>query len=227
MAARRAQRGRTPAIDRKGIAKAVRRVGRRGTLAMQTVAEDLGVDVTTLYRHVGGVAELRRIWATEAAPPVKAWPPHVGETWENWLVAIARHHREALRKNPDLIEFALTALDPNFESLEHATRILVEFGFEPRSASFAHGFLVNNVVGYVYQERREEEEARQGRPALARLFQALEADRDAGRLATLRSLDLGPKDFESETAFDRFLRYVIDGIGAQPGAPPGVARGTK
>ncbi len=219
MAARKAQRGRAPAIDSHDIATAVKKVGRRGALSMQAVADQLGVNVTTLYRHVGGIDGLREIGATLSAPLIKAWPLHEGESWDRWLAALASYYRDALRRNPDLIEFAQTALDPNFEGLERATQILVDYGFEPRAAGFAHVFLVNNVVGFVYQELREEEEARQGRPALARFYQALEADRDIGRLETLRSINLDPKEFEGDTAFNRFLRFTLDGIRAQPGTP--------
>ena len=35
----------------------------------------------------------------------------------------------------------------------------------------------------------------------------------------LRNVDFGPKDFDPDTAFERFLQYAIDGIAAQPGAP--------
>ncbi len=217
--AQKPRRGRTPSIDEARIAKAVLRVGRRGPLSMQSVAAELDVDVTTLYRHVGSVGELRRIGATLAAPNAKKLPTPEGETWESWLTAIAKYYREALHQNPDLIEYAQAALDPDFERLELATRILVGFGFEPRAAAFSHGFLINNVLGFVHQELREEEEAAQGRPAFVRLLQALDAKRNPEDFQTLRSLEFRPEDFDADTAFERFLPYVIEGIRAQPGAP--------
>jgi hypothetical protein len=186
---------------------------------MRAVADALAVDVTTLYRHVGGVAALRQIGARLAAPTVADWPSPEGATWQTWLAQLARDYRSALRDNPDLVEFADSALDPDFERLEHATRILVGFGFDPRSAGFAHGFVMNHVVGYVRQEQREAESSAQGRSAAARYAQALAADRGQRRLTTLNSLALGPADFEPDAAFERFLRYAIYGIAAQPGAP--------
>lgn len=186
---------------------------------MRAVADELAVDMTTLYRHIGGVDALRQIGARLAAPTVKDWPSPEGETWQSWLAELARYYRGALRDNPDLIEFAHSALDPDFQRLEHATRILVGFGFEPRTAGFAHGFVINQVVGYVHQEHREAELSAQGRSAVARYVQALESDRGVGRLATLKSLALATADFEPDAAFERFLRYAIDGIAAQPGAP--------
>jgi len=219
MSKRRERRGRTPLIDQAKIEAAVRRVARREPLGMRGVADELGVDVSTLYRHVGGVDALRQIAATLAAPSVKAWPKPEGESWQSWLRALAGAYRNALRDHPDLIDFAHTALDPDYERLEQATRILVGFGFETRAAGFAHGFIINTVVGYVHQERREEDLLDAGRPAAARFAQAVATDRGGARLSSLRSLDLGPKDFDADAAFERFLTYAIDGIAAQPGAP--------
>jgi AcrR family transcriptional regulator len=215
----RVRRGRPPALDAAKIASAVRRVRRREGLTMHAVADELGVDVTTLYRHVGGVEALRQLGARLAAPSVKDWPSPEGETWQGWLAGLARYYRSALRKSPDLIEFVHSALDPDFQRLEHATRILVGFGFEPRAAGFAHGFVMNHVVGYVHQEQREAELSAQGRSAVARFVQALVSDREVGRLVTLKNLALGAADFEPDAAFERLLQYAIDGIAAQPGAP--------
>ena len=209
------------------IADAIRRVGSREALTMRAVADELEVDVTTVYRHVGGIEELRQIGASLAAPTIGEWPSTAGETWRSWLVALARYYRNALRENLDLLDFAQTALDPDFHRVEHATRILVDFGFEPRTAGFAHALVMNHVVGFVHQERRDREKLARGQSAAIRLMQALESDRDADRLATLRSLELGPKDFDPDVAFERLLAYALDGIAVQPGAPRAAPRTTR
>jgi AcrR family transcriptional regulator len=216
----RPRRGRTPTLDPEKIANAVRRVAGRGKgLTMQAVAAALGVNVTTLYRHVGGTDALRQIGARLAAPAVGERPTPEGKTWQVWLAELARYYRVALRENPDLVEYVHSALDPEFEGLEDTIRILVGMGFDPRTAGFAHGFVMNNVVGYVYQEQRENELTAQGNSVVARFVQAVLADRGVDRLATLKSLALGAADFEPDAAFERFLQYTIDGIAAQPGAP--------
>jgi len=209
------------------IADAIRRVGSREALTMRAVADELEVDVTTVYRHVGGIEELRQIGASLAAPTIGEWPSPAGETWRSWLVALARYYRDALRANLDLLDFAQTALDPDFHRVEHATRILVDFGFEPRTAGFAHALVMNHVVGFVHQERRDREKLARGQSAAIRLMQALESDRDADRLATLRRLELGPKDFDPDVAFERLLGYALDGIAVQPGAPRAAQRSTR
>jgi len=206
------------------IADAVRRVGSREALTMRAVADELAVDVTTLYRHVGGIDALREIGASLSAPTVGEWPSPAGETWRSWLVALARYYRRALHEYPDLLDFAQTALDPDFHRVEHATHVLVDFGFEPRTAGFAHGLVMNHVVGFVHQERRDREQLARGQSAAARFVQALESDRGADGLATLRRLELAPSDFDPDVAFERLLAVAIDGIGVQPGAPHRTAR---
>jgi AcrR family transcriptional regulator len=202
------------------IADAIRRVGSREALTMRAVADELEVDVTTLYRHVGGIDALRQIGASLSAPTVGEWPSTAGETWRSWLVALASYYRSALRENPDLLDFAQTALDPDFHRVEHATRILVDFGFEARTAGFAHALVMNHVVGFVHQERRDREKLARGQSSAAvRFVQALESEREADGLATLRALELAPKDFDPDVAFERLLAVAIDGIGVQPGAP--------
>lgn len=216
---RRRGPGRTPSVDASQIAEAVRCVGLREGLTMNAVAEELGVDVTTLYRHVGGVDALRQLGARLTAPTVDEWPEAEGKTWQEWLSALARYYRRELRKNPDLVEFAQTALDPDFRRLEHAVRILVDLGFAARPASFAHGFLMTTVVGYVQQELREHELTAQGNSLQARFIRALEVDSDGEQLVRLREIGLSLADFDSDVAFERFLAYAIDGIAAHPGAP--------
>src|SRR5262245_4376372 len=98
MKTRRARRGRAPSLDPAKIANAVRQVGRREGLTMRAVADALEVDVTTLYRHVGGVDGLRQIGARLAAPTVQQWPSSVGKTWQRWLTELAHYYRDALRE---------------------------------------------------------------------------------------------------------------------------------
>jgi len=219
-ASRKAKRGRTPSLDPERIERAVRAVGRRGPLTMQKVAAELAVDVTTLYRHVGGVDELRRIWARLSAPAVPGWPSPKGQTWPIWLSKMAHHLRDALRENPELVEHADAVLDADFEGLEQATRTLIEFGFEPREAFLAYSYLLNQLVGFLHQEIRNREDSERGFPNIARLYRALAGSPTDGRLPTLRSLDLRTKEFDGDSIFEVFLDFLIGGIRARPGAPP-------
>ena len=58
----KSRRGRNPSIDMAKIENAVREISSKNQeLSMKEVADFLGVNVTTLYRHIGGIDGLRRI----------------------------------------------------------------------------------------------------------------------------------------------------------------------
>jgi len=220
LASAKPKRGRSPSLDPERIERAVRAVGRRGALTMHKVAEELAVDVTTLYRHVGGVDELRRVKARLSAPAVPGWPSPKGQTWPTWLHRMAHHFRDALRENPELVEHADASLDADFEGLEQATRTLIGFGFEPREAFLAYTYLLNQLVGFVQQELRNRADPERGFPNFARLYRALAGAPTDDRLPTLRRLDLRTKEFDGDEIFEVFLDFLLGGIRARPGAPP-------
>lgn len=212
------RRGRTPSINAELIEKAVRRVGKHGEVTMHGVAAELGVNVTTLYRHTGGLDALRRIYASYLSERVGDMPSPAGKDWRDWLVELADYYRDAFITNPELLQYAQAALDPDFERLEQATKILVEFGFGPRDAARAHAFLVNNVVGYVHQELQTRAEIAGGStPTYARLAEALKAGTES--LPTLGALSLDDDDFDLDTNFRYFVHYTIDGIATRSRAP--------
>lgn len=212
------RRGRTPSINRQRIEEAVREVGNSTAVTMNGVASALGVNVTTLYRHTGGLDALRRIYASCLSKRVGDMPDSAGEDWRSWLIALADFYRDAFTNNPELLQYAQAALDPDFERLEKATRVLVEFGFEPRDAARAHAFLVNNVVGYVHQEMGTRAQAAGGStPTYTLLAETLKAGADS--LPTLSALNLDDDDFDLDSNFRYFVNYTIGGIAARPGAP--------
>ena len=94
--------------------------------------------------------------------------------------------------------------------MERATRILVEFEFEPREAVRAHAFLVNNVVGYVYQELQTELESEGGiTPTYTRLAETLQSGSD--RLPMLTDLHLDADDLDRDANFQFFHRLCDRG----------------
>ncbi len=211
---RTSRRGRTPSINGELIEQAVRRVGKSGEVSMHAVAGELDVNVTTLYRHTGGLDGLRRIYASYLSERVGDMPSPAGLSWRDWLVELAGFYRGAFLDNPELLQYAQAALDPDFERLEKATKILVEFGFSPREAARAHAFLVNNVVGYVHQELQTRAEIAGGStPTYARLAEKLETGTE--ELPTLSALSLDDDDFDLDTNFRYFVNYTVDGIAAR------------
>lgn len=215
----KSRRGRNPSIDMEKIENAVREIAQQGTdISMKEVADHLGVNVTTLYRHVGGIDGLRRIRASLSRDDLEALPSPKGHTWQSWLRVLADYYRNALLRHPDLLDFVQAALDPDFVNLEQEASILVEFGFEPRAALMAHSFLITTITGYVQQELQTIEEARAGyAPYYARLFQNLDAHPD--RLPTLSAVNLSQKDLDRDLNFKALVSYAIGGISVQKGAP--------
>lgn len=212
------RRGRIPSIDKELIEKAVRHVGENGEVTMNGVASELGVNVTTLYRHTGGLDALRRIYASYLSERVGDMPTASNKNWREWLTALSNYYRDAFISNPELLQYAQAALDPDFERLERATKILVEYGFGPRDAARAHAFLVNNVVGYVHQELQTRAEIAGGStPTYARLAESLKGESES--LPTLSALSLDDDDFDLDTNFRYFVNYTIDGIATRAGVP--------
>ncbi len=207
-------RGRTPTLNAALIEEAVRQVGSSAAVTMQGVAKALGVNVTTLYRHTGGLEKLRSIRALQKSREVGEVPSAAGSDWRQWLTQLAKFYRRAFLQNPDLLTYAQGALDPDFRRLERATRILVEFEFEPREAVRAHAFLVNNVVGYVYQELQTELESEGGiTPTYTRLAETLQSGSD--RLPMLTDLHLDADDLDRDANFNFFIACAIEGIAAR------------
>lgn len=215
----RSRRGRNPSIDLQKIENAVRELGTdRVDISMKEVADYLGVNVTTLYRHIGGIDGLRRIRASLSSNDLETLPSPAGRTWQSWIRVVSDYYRRALIQHPDLLDFAQAALDPDFVNLEKAAEILVKFGFEPRSAVMAHSFLITTITGYVHQELQTIEEARSGyAPYYTRLFQNLESHPE--RLPTLSSVNLSQKDLDRDLNFKAIINYAIAAIRVQPGAP--------
>ena len=215
----KSRRGRNPSIDMEKIENAVREVSEQNAdISMKDVADFLGVNVTTLYRHVGGIDGLRRIRASLSRSDLTSLPTTKGHDWTSWLRALADYYRQALLQHPDLLDFVQAALDPDFVNLEKEASIMVEYGFEPRAALLAHSFLITTITGYVQQELQTIEEARNGyAPYYSRLFQNLDAYPD--RLPTLSSVNLSQKDLDRDLNFKSIVNYAIAGIASQKGAP--------
>lgn len=215
----KSRRGRNPSIDIAKIEHAVQEIGsRQEDISMKEVADFLGVNVTTLYRHIGGIDGLRRIRASLSRNDLETLPSPEGRSWQAWMRVLSDYYRRALVEHPDLLDFVQAALDPDFENLEQEASILVAYGFEPRAALLAHSFLITTITGYVHQELQTIEESQSGyTPYYARLFQNLDAHPE--RLPTLRSVNLSQKDLDRDLNFKAIINYAIAGISAQPGAP--------
>lgn len=205
--------GRNPSINRQSIEAAVRKVSDNGPVSVNKVAAELGVNVTTVYRHTGGLEGLRRIHALQAFESLGDAPSHQDKSWQQWLTELAEFYRAAFLQNTDLLKYAQAGLDPRFHRLEQATKVLMDYGFEAREAVRAHAFLINNVVGYVHQELQTRQQQMVGTtPVYIKLMEAVKSDPQ--RLPTLNKLKLDDDDLDSDINFTYFMRYAIEGIQA-------------
>ena len=207
-------RGRTPSINNQLIEQTISAIVEGGEeLTMNGVASKLGVNVTTLYRHTGGLEGLRRMHALQVSERAGIVPCTEGKPWSDWLVDLADFYRQAFLQSPDLLKYAQAALDPEFQRLERVTKVLVDYGFSAREAVRAHAFLMNNVVGYVHQELQTIEQSKIGvTPTYSGLSEILKGGSD--ELPTLSGLKLDHNDLDRNANFYYFIRYAVDGIAA-------------
>lgn len=219
--ARPRRRGRPASITREKISRAALKLAREGLeVTMQNVATELHVDVTTLYRHLGNQQELSRLLAEEVAPSPDMLPDHRGKSARAWLHELAWFYWKLMQAQPDLMDFTQSAMDPKHEILDHVVGVLVSHGFSARTASFSYHYLIDVLVGFVYQQiRNEAEKARGGGRFMSYQRNVSAGPRDT--LPNVRACELTPEDFETENAFETFLAFTLDGIFAQLDKQPG------
>lgn len=209
------RRGRPATVSRERISTAAMSVMKAGREAnMQSVAAQLKVDVTTLYRHLGGQQELSRLLAEAAAPSPDLLPDHHGKTAREWLHELAWFYWQLMHAHSDLMEFTQSAMDPKHEVLDHVVGVLSDYGFEPKTASFSFHYLIDVLVGFIYQQVRNEEEKSLGGGRFIN-YQRNIAAQSGDKLKNVLACQLGPEDFEVENAFEVFLTFTLDGICAQ------------
>jgi len=209
------KRGRPPTITREKIAAAAYTLAQKGQeVVMQNVAAQLNVDVATLYRHLGSQQELSRLLAEKSAPTPNLLPHAGRKSLRTWLTELGEFYWELLRTRHDLVEYAQSAMDPELRCLEHITRTLVNYGLNPRAAAYSYHYMINSIVGFVYQQKRDEEEQAQGR-GLLRQYQHAMSRLEPDKIEQIVLAKLTENDFDADYAFSVFLTITVDGICAQ------------
>lgn len=209
------RRGRPVTVTRERISAAAINIIKQGREpSMQNVAAELKVDITTLYRHLGDQQELSRLLAETAAPSPDLLPDHHDKTAREWLHELAWFYWQLMHAHSDLMEFTQSAMDPKHEVLNHVVGVLTDYGFKPKTASFSYHYLIDVLVGFIYQQTRNEEDKARGGGRFISFQRNITAHTD-NQLPNVLACQLGPEDFEVENAFEVFLTFTLDGIFAQ------------
>ena len=209
------RRGRPATVTKERISDAVINLAKEGhDVTMQNVADELKVDITTLYRHIGGRQELSRFLAEDAAPSPDLLPDHHGKTAREWLREVAWFYWRLIHGHSELMKFSHSVIDPKLELLDHVVGVLIECGFTPKAASYSYYFLLDVLVGFIYQQIRDEEEKVRGGGRFLNYQRNITA-RPKAELRNILACQWSPEDFEVETAFEVFLTFTLDGICAQ------------
>jgi hypothetical protein len=210
---RAAPRGRPPRVTAGRLRRAILEIeGEVPTMA--GLAERLGVGVATLYSHVRGQEELRRLavdvvfdaWVLPAAPE--------GTHWSRWLLDYARDARGMIERHPAVRLARPLAGGP----LRYAERVLGQLtalGLSPDEAVYAFLQIALLVLGVGAQiEATRREEAHAGLDEWG-LFQDALASHP-GELPVLDALQRGGLP-NLNAAFDELVWFTLAGIARRRG----------
>lgn len=208
-----APRGRPPRVTAQRLREAILEIeGEEPTMA--GLARQLGVGVATLYSHVRGQEELRRLAADTA---FDSWElPEVtrGMHWATWAYAFARDQHEMIQRYP-----TVTASRPmaggQLRYVERVLERLTGFGFPPRDAlhTFYSISLLNLGVGTQIAAMRAEDALAEG--GVWELFhEAMDTQR--GPLPTLEAMKEEPF-LDRDEVFDDLVWFTLAGIARRRG----------
>jgi AcrR family transcriptional regulator len=127
-------------------------------LTMRVLAQRLGVQAPTLYWHLKNKQELLDAMAVRLAVDAAAGleAPRRGESWQDWLVAVAGRTRRTLLLYRDGARVAAGAYSshPDVDrTVELVLRTLQDAGFEPAVAARAFPALLHYTIGFTIEEQ--------------------------------------------------------------------------
>ncbi len=212
-AASRPARGRPPRITVERLRTAILEI--QGEMpTMQSLARQLGVGVATLYSHVRGQDELRRLasdtvfddWALPDATP--------DMHWASWVLDYARDARRMIERYP-AVHASRPLGDGQLRYVERVLSRLVSFGMSGSEALHTFYPVALLILGVGAQiEATKLEEAKQGSPIWSIFQRAI--DQAPSPLPTLQALDR--KGIPAlDRAFDELVWFTLSGIARQRG----------
>ncbi len=206
-------RGRPPRVTAERLQEAILEIeGEVPTMA--GLARQLGVGVATLYSHVRGQEELRRMaadvvfdaWALPAAP--------AGIHWSHWLLDYARDARRMIERYP-AVHLARPLAGGSLRYVERVLAQLTVLGMSSSEAVYAFlqiALLILGVGAQIEATRMEEAEAGLDEWGL---FQDALAHHP-GVLPVLGGLERGGLP-ALNAAFDELVWFTLAGIARRRG----------
>jgi len=182
--------------------------------SMAALARQLGVGVATLYTHVRGQDELRRLAGEVAFDAWKLPDVEPGMHWSDWTLAYARDAREMAARYP-AVAGARPLAGGQLRYVERVLERLVAFGFshEEALATFhAIALLVLGVGAQLAAMRREEVSAGQSG---WEIFQGAIAEQREQLPVLCRLQPAALPD--QEAAYDDLVWFTLSGIARSRG----------
>ncbi len=210
---RSSARGRPPRVTAERLRQAVLEIeGEVPTMA--SLARQLGVGVATLYSHVRGQAELRRLaadvvfdaWALPRAPD--------GMHWSRWLLEYARDARRMFERYP-AVRLARPLAGGPLRYVERVLAQLTAFGMTANEALYAFYQIALLILGVGAQIETTRMEGAQAGLDEWGLFRDALADHP-GELPVLGGLERGRLP-SLNTAFDELVWFTLAGIARRRG----------
>lgn len=211
--ASRSTRGRPPRITEERLRVAILEI--EGEIpTMQSLARQLGVGVATLYSHVRGQEDLRRLTADSVFDSWALPESTEGMHWAEWGLAYARDARAMIERYP-----AVHGSRPlGGGQLRYLERVLARLGsFGMNSSEALHIFypIALLILGVGAQiEATKEEEATAGLDIWGIFQQVVAAE--PSKLPALQNLNrTGIPNLDD--AFDELIWFTLSGIARQRG----------
>jgi AcrR family transcriptional regulator len=130
-------------------------VGLRG-FTMRALADRLGTYPATIYWHVGSRAEvLSAVSDMVRGEAMRSIPAPDALPWDEWLAAMARAYRDAMKAHPTLAQVAVTHFDVEVtvpDALEKVVAVLDRAGFRGADIARSYNAFMGSLGGWVGME---------------------------------------------------------------------------
>src|SRR5262245_30389759 len=206
--------GRPARLSREAVLQAAVRIAdERGleALTMQRVAESVGAEAMSLYRHVRNKDDLLDGIVDLVYAEIEL--PRSGTKWRRAMRERAISARDVLRRHPWAVSLMESRSSPGPANLRHhdvVSGVLLDAGFSSVEATHAYNLLDSFIYGFVLQETTLPFGSQEEMEAMAETMIAggAEAYPHLQRVAT----ELVAAGFSYADEFDFGLELILDGI---------------